>query len=747
MRSLMWFTVGFALACIVGIWLVWGVFFALLAMFALAAAIGLFSVRTWLSKITAVILLGFSVGALWLWGFDTFYLDDARQYDTLTVVSEATVVDYSYETTFGVATDAKMQLDGKTYKVRLYLPEGKSLSPGDVIRGEFRLRLTTLGAIQAQTHHQGKGIFLLAYISDDPVITQNQGKIGGFLAVRLRRLITDILDTAFPDDTEAFARALLLGDSGKLTYAQDTAFKISGIRHVIAVSGLHISILFSLICVVSGKKRIITTLIGVPVLVLFAAVAGFTPSVVRACIMQVLMILALLLNREYDPPTALAFAVLAMLVVNPMTITSVSFQLSVGCLLGIFLFYRPIYNHFTKKIGGSKKKRFGISLLQWIVSSFAVTLCAMIATTPLCAYYFGSISIVGPLTNLLTLWVVSFIFYGIMLVCLLGTFWVAGAKVLAMMVAWPIRYVLSVAELLSKPSFSAVYTCSIYIVIWLAFCYLLLLLFLLSRRKRAGILFAVMAIGLVISTAASCIEPRLDRYRITVLDVGQGQCILWQCDGRNYLVDCGGDDPAGAADAAAHQLLSQGITKLDGLILTHYDEDHAAGAVHLLTRVQTDMLYIPDIDPDSGIRQHLETMYADTVCLVKQDMVLNAGETEITLFAGKEEKDDNESGLCILFQTENCDILITGDRSISGERALLAGSELPDLEILVAGHHGSKHSTGIELLHATTPEIVVISVGEQNYYGHPAQELLDRLKLYGCSIWRTDLDHTITFRG
>jgi len=100
-----------------------------------------------------------------------------------------------------------------------------------------------------------------------------------------------------------------------------------------------------------------------------------------------------------------------------------------------------------------------------------------------------------------------------------------------------------------------------------------------------------------------------------------------------------------------------------------------------------------------------------------------------------------------LFQPENCDILITGDRSFDGELALMEHTDLPDLEILIAGHHGSRTSTSWELLNMTRPEIVIISVGEDNHYGHPTWETLERLKLFGCGVYRTDLEGTIIFRG
>ena len=113
----------------------------------------------------------------------------------------------------------------------------------------------------------------------------------------------------------------------------------------------------------------------------------------------------------------------------------------------------------------------------------------------------------------------------------------------------------------------------------------------------------------------------------------------------------------------------------------------------------------------------------------------------------KEGKTNNESSLCVLFQPENCDILITGDRTTAGERALLAAYPLPDLEVLIAGHHGARTSTSLELLKQTSPEVAVISVGADNRYGHPTAEVLERLELFGCKILRTDLDGTIILRG
>ena len=747
MRILMWFVMGFAAACAVGIYITAGQFFLILAGIFLLASIPLFVLRSPLPRIAALILLGFCVGAGWVYAFDAIYLQPAKAFDSQKVTGTLTVSDYSYETDYGVAADARIYIQGRRYKVRVYLVEGESLIPGDTVTGNFSLRMTTPDSKKGSTYHQGKGIFLLAYADEKAVVEKAEKVPLDFLGATLRKKITDRLDDAFPEDTRGFARALLLGDSSLLTYEEDTAFKVSGIRHIIAVSGLHISILFALIMTVSTRRGLPAALIGFPVLFLFAAIAGFTPSVVRSCVMQGLMILALLFDKEYDPPTALAFAVLVMLGINPMTITSVSFQLSVGCLIGIFLFYQKLYDFWLLRVPATSGKSRLSRTLRGIFASISITLSAMTVTTPLCAAYFGMVSIVGILTNLLTLWVVSFVFYGIMLVCALGFVWGSGATILARIVSWPMRYVLGVSDVMSKFMLASVYTESVYVVIWLVFAYVLLTVFFLGRRKHPALMAACMAGGLVLAVAVSWIEPLLSNYRFTVLDVGQGQCILWQCDGKTYMVDCGGDDPETTADTAAQYLLSQGINRLDGMILTHYDEDHSAGVLPFMTRIRVDTLYLPDIDDETSVRQKLEDTYGDRIVWVDKAVGMRTDNMCVILYPSENKKSGNESGMCVLFQSQECDILITGDRNAAGEKELLAYAGLPDLEILVAGHHGSKYATSLELLHETKPETVIISVGADNSYGHPAEEMLRRLRQFGCSIWRTDLDKTIVFKG
>ena len=744
MRKLMLISIGFTLGSILGGYLLFGMSLAILACLCLILSGTLFFLQKRPATIAALLVAGIGLGAGWVCLHDTLYLQPARNYDGMTLKTEIEISDYSLETQYGIAADGTVKIDGNQYRVYAYL-KGDALRPGDIIRGEFRFRFTANGGLQDTTYHPGKGIFLLAYAVGETQIENHNDASVIFLPAKLRRNIQNLLDLLFPEDVVGFARALLLGDSGKLSNADDTAFKVSGIRHVIAVSGLHVSILFSLIYILTGKRRVATALFGIPILILFAAIAGFTPSVMRACIMQCLMIAALLFKKEYDPPTALSFAVLVILTINPLTITSVGFQLSVGCVIGIFLFCSPIQTFLLNVLHAPKDKSIRGRVIRWFAGSISVTLAAMSLTTPLSAYYFGTISIVGILTNLLTLWVISFIFYGCMLACLLGGIWVGAGKVVGAIIAWPIRYVLFIAKTLASSPASSLYTSSVYVILWLAFCFVLIAAFLLMKRKQPFVLISCIILGMCFSVAASYLEPKFDDFRVTVLDVGQGQCILLQSKDKTFVVDCGGDSGESAADIAAQQLLSQGITHIDALILTHFDDDHADGAEYLLNRIPADTLYLPDCSDDGNLKESLKDSFSDIIVWIKEKHQLFGQWGKMSMYPGNAEKGDNDGGLCILFQAENCDILITGDWSTTEETVLVQEEELPQLELLVVGHHGSGSSTSFALLSETMPKATAISVGEDNSYGHPSSEVLERIDMFGCEVWRTDLDGTVVF--
>ena len=737
MRKLIWFTVGFGAACGISAYLLDPVF--LLIPVLLLTGVGFWYFRKKpLFQYAGLALIGLCLGTMWFMLYSWMRLAPVCSMDGVTQNTEIRCSDYSQETEYGNRVTGTVNLRNKQYPVMIYLDEKTEVVPGTVLSGEFQFKVTAPGGQKESSYFQGEGIFLLAYPKDELTLADSD-RIWRDIPAILRQKFLAMLEQSLPEEGVAFAKALALGDSSGLDYATLTDLTVSGVRHIVAVSGLHVSILFGLLGFITFRKRFLTALIGIPVLFLFAAMTGFTPSVCRASLMSGLMLLASLLNREYDGPSALSFAGLVLLIINPLVITSASYQLSFASVTGIFAVSPVIRNGLSVSEASTEKGRKPNKILRGITASVAVTLGATVATLPLCAVYFRTVSLAAVLTNLLVLWAVSVIFYGLLAVCLLGSVWPAVGVLLGKAVTVLIRYVLLTAKVVADFPLAAIYTKSPYITVWLVFIYILLIAFLFSESKKVNELVCGLVLSLCCALLASWVEPVWSDVRFTVLDVGQGQCVLLQTDGRNYMVDCGGSSDNIAADAAAETLLSQGISRLDGLILTHYDQDHAGGVENLLSRIGVDLLILP---PEySGLQ-----LTADQILFAAEDLTVSCGAANIYVYSAKEGGSRNENSLCILFDTENCDILITGDRNLAGERQLLENSAIGDIDVLVAGHHGAEDSTGEELLAAVQPEIICISAGEGNIYGHPHAKLLQRLETYGCMVYRTDLHGDIIIR-
>lgn len=735
MRKLFWFTVGFACGCGLCVSFLWRHPLLPLLIYALASSVLCLALarKNDLLRIPAALLLGLSVSLGWFSLFWGRYIRSAQPMDGQIVHLQVIATDYSEKTDYGFSLDGIAKLEGNYYRLRLFQKDDTRMEPGDVLESDVLLRMTTPGGRKESAYYQGSGVFLTATQKGETALSHVEKGDFLFLPARIGLEAKNRIARFFPADTAPFAKALLLGDTSDLSYSQDTALKLSGIRHVTAVSGLHISILFALVFLFFRPHRWLVLLVSTPLLLFFAAMTGFSPSVTRACLMYFLIALSQAVFEEYDTLTSLAFACLVMLLLNPFVLLSVSFQLSVASVLGILLFASPASHWLLERILKGRKKGIRGGLARWFAGSVSVSVSALIFSAPLSAYYFGTVSLIGIVTNLLTIWVIGFLFYGIGAVSILGGAFPSACQWLGRLLSWPIRYVLFISRLLSQIPFAAVYTESKFILYWLILCYVLLALFLILGRKRGRYFFTVGAVCLAAAVAASVLLPRMDKVRLNVLDVGEGQSVLIQSGGEHYLIDCGGDSEERTADRVAQTLLSQGVFHLDGVVLTHYDRDHVGGLENLLTRIPIEHFYLPD-QGEIPISQEDGALCT----LVSRDTEIPVGHGKLVLLEPGGENSNNENCMCVLFESEECVILITGDRGRSGERRLLASYTLPDVDVLIAGHHGSKNSTTEELLRAVRPETVIISAGKNNRYGHPAQELLDRLAEYNCTVYRTD---------
>lgn len=686
------------------------------------------------------IIAGLVAGFLWTWGHDAVFFTPARVLDGTTREISATVSDWPRATDYGAAIQINVHLGGtpdvKTllYTTRDYL----TLKPGDQISGSVQLYRSDLRDGVREEYNRAQGIYLIAHVEGELTVAVAEAIPIRYWPLAVSKAVKDSVARIFPSDTAGFMTALLTGDKAGLSNALYGAFQRTGVAHVVAVSGLHVSFFAGLLTTLFGKGRRSSAGIIIGILFFFAAVAGFSPSVLRAVFLQSALLIAPLLGRENDGVTSLSTVCMLLLMWNPHAAASVSLQLSFAAVAGIYAITGPLYDRWTVGL----KKKWRHKVIRFVAGNFSTTLGALMFTTPLFAYYFGTVSLIAPVANLLTLWAVSDAFMGGLFAAALGIFLSRAGKILAWAVAWPLRYVQWVALLLAKLPFAAV-PAKGYFGLWLGFVYLLLLVWILWRGERKRIRVAVAACAMVFCVALllNFFSLRSGDLQVNVLDVGQGASILLISQGKTALVDCGGNGARNAGDIAADAVQSMGKGRLDYLILTHFHSDHANGVERLLARLEVTTLFVPDAQPDEPLRTELLALAGrkgTQVRFLKEDEKVRLGETELTVYAPLGDGGANEEGLSVLATCGGFDALMTGDMNATVERRLVKYGNLPDIELLVAGHHGSAYSSSEELLLAVKPEYAVISVGE-NKYGHPALEAIERLAAVGCSIFRTDL--------
>ena len=394
------------------------------------------------------------------------------------------------------------------------------------------------------------------------------------------------------------------------------------------------------------------------------------------------------------------------------------------------------------------------NLLQYTIRLFigglAATLGALAFSVPLTALHFGTVSIIAPVTNLLILLPTAVAFIGGMLSLAAGFVFAPFGIAIAFLTALPARLILLVINYLARLPFAAVYTSNTAVVVWLVYVWsMLLALWIFRARARQLIVPACLAaVSLCMILVGSSILS-VGGTRITALDVGQGQCIVLMSGQYTAVIDCGSNSGKDAGDLLVRYLKNHGRSRIDLLVLTHFHTDHAGGVESVLWGFPVTAIAMPDTEDDDKLQQSIASLAYDKgiqTVYVSDDLQAQLGDMYLSLYEPVGDADENERGIVILASEDDFDLLITGDIGADTERRLLSLTTLPDIEVLIAGHHGSKHATCDELLDAVTPETALISVG-YNSYGHPAPETLLRLVQAGIVTYRTDILGNITDQG
>ena len=627
------------------------------------------------------------------------------------------------------------------------------LKPGDQVACTARIEPSNWAYGEETTYYTAKGVYLLAYCNGPAEITPAERVPARFWPALCAQRLREGIYAAFDETAAPVAAAVTLGDKTGLDDTLYSALNRAGLMHAAAVSGLHISFLVGLALALGGRNRW-TALGMIPLLAFYALMAGGTPSALRAVIMQSALLLAPMARRDGDGPSALAAALLVLLIQNPFAAASVGLQLSFASVAGILLVTEPLSRRFSGLLKPLRpKKGARVRLCLWklaraALAGVAASLGAMLFTVPLVALYFGQILLLSPLSGVLALWALSLLMACGLVLGTLAIFLPGPAALLGGVAGLLGHYVRGVALALGKFPFASLSADNPYCVIWLAAVYLALAAAFLgkARPRRPAVPVCAAAVLLCAAIGLGRLEVETADLTVTALDVGQGSSTALLSGGRAALVDCGGSGARSAGDIAADYFASMGRTRLDVLVLTHFDSDHCNGVEQLFYRMQVDKLAVPggiDAGDEAALLALAEAEGAE-ILPVEDTETLALGEAALTLFPPLGGGTSNESGLFALCSRNGFDVLITGDADAFVEKMLVKYQPIPDLELLIVGHHGSKYSSDAEFLRATAPELALISAGRGNSYGHPAPETLARLAELGAEVRRTDQEGSLT---
>jgi competence protein ComEC len=661
-----------------------------------------------------------------------------------------------------------------TGRARLTLFAPSAPAYGDEVRGAFRLRhprrFDTPGTFDYPTYLAAQGIFLEGFTQESvEIVPSDRGSVLLAAVFRLRGFLLERLDASLPPGQAALLKAAILGDRSALTPEMNQAFLDSGTYHILAISGLNVSLLagtlFGLFRLLRLSGRVAAAAAALLV-TLYALLAGAGPSVIRAAVMADVYLLAVVLDRRTELLNSLALAALGLLVWNPWGLFEVGFQLTFLATLGIVLVVAPVE---------PRLRRIPV-LLRWIPASLIMTLAATALTAPVLAASFNRLSPVGLVANIPVVPLAG-------LITALGTATCAGFLVrpdgLAWLTGasgWLVDCLLQLVQWFAAWPASSVRvytpTTGMAVAYYGGLACVVGGLWSIGKEGRrrtiavcagsATLCAAILAGQIGLRLAGLPAEPGV---RLTMLDVGQGEAILLSLPGgRHVLVDAGSMGGPGF-DIGQRVILPflwhSWIGRLDLVVLTHEQADHANGVPTLLRNVPVEEVWTGSGAPHGPFSSWLQEDLAERRIPHRvvgagtpprwwgpaQIRVLHPpGPASSGEVAAAFPLRSNDRSLVLMVEWEGQRMLLPGDIGAAGEAVLLARREGISAEVLKVPHHGSRTGSGPDLLDAVRPGIAVLSVGGRNPFQHPHAETIARYAERGIRLFRTDRHGTITVR-
>ena len=580
-----------------------------------------------------------------------------------------------------------------------------------------------------------KSVGIRCIITADGI--ENVKKAGGIAALlkSAKCRTADIFESALGDDS-AVVMGLLFGETSGIDEDIIETFRRGGTAHVLAVSGLHLGLLYSFLCRFKRKKRSIPADIAIVLaLSAYTALAGFTASVVRACLMIFIHIAGNHLNRRYDLISSTCVSMIIILAVNPMQIYSAGFQMSFLAVitLGIMI---PLI----------QKKIKGILLPMIAVQTGMV---------PYTMYVFNYVSLTSVISNIPVYFIAAaMIPAGISVIafCWLPVI----AKPAAMITGLFVKLLLWCNDFTYMGgvfTFDVASPSVIFLAVYYIFIFYMcseagqIALIRRNYKKIAAVFAAAVICGAVCSVYLS---DGFEKTDMVFVDVGQGDCLHIKAGGKNLLIDGGGSFNYNVGKSTLKPyLLKNGVTKIDMAIATHLHTDHYQGLKELSQTYRIKKLGV--YEANSVNENHLKKEFkTDEILYLAAGDVINMGRNVSVEVLSPDrgnpldEKDENKNSLVLRVNVKGSSVLMTGDIDEKGEMTLIADTDIK-ADILKVAHHGSRYSSCEKFIEAAAPETAVIQVGK-NTYGHPSEEVIKRLEEHKITVLRNDEQGAVGIR-
>lgn len=660
------------------------------------------------------------------------------------------------------------------------------------------------GNFDQKTYYLRQGIHVLVWAEQFRILSHDKKPVRQFLS-EVRGRWNELLLRHLGDYYGGTMSAILLGEKSGLDAGMKTMYQKSGISHLLAISGLHMTFLgmgiYNLLRK-AGCGFTISGLTGGVLLILYSLMIGAGVSSLRALIMFMVRIGAEITGRDYDLLTSLFLSAAILCFRQPLYLTDAGFQLSYGAILGIALF-SPVFSEMFGCAQVSDRKRRlerrktgriarvqskGFTVLLWILNGLSTSLAVNVFLLgPLLWFYFE----VPPYSVFLNLIVIPVMPVamgaGVAGSALSLMSDAAGGAVLQICggVLRSYDQVCTWAGMLPCNRFVAGKPDAPWIVVYYLVLAGLWILFKYIAGKREqeeekrksgnkisnksrkpcrlpGCAILFFAAGMALVCRGGFRLP--DEAQITVLDVGQGDGIHIRHDSLNCLIDGGSSDVSSVGTYRLEPyFLSRGVDALDYVFVTHGDDDHISGVREMLENqtfgVKIRNLVMPPLEyQDEKLIELAQIAVKNGTRVTVMDpgdkITTGAAEEEKGMIltcigpeSGLEVEPGNETSLVLDLSFGEFDMLFTGDVEGSGEESLISSGLLRDYDVLKAAHHGSENSGTEEFLQITAPEYAVISAGKDNRYGHPHAETLQRLNDAGCTVYSTQDNGAVMIRS